>query len=72
MNQPSRSSCKGAWCRAAIAGLLCAMGFAAERTAVAANRGQEEVSKDFQKTVALGAGQSVRVEHKFGEVRVHR
>src|SRR5205814_7524682 len=32
---------------------------------------QEQVTKDFQKSVTLGAGQSVRVEHKFGEVRVH-
>src|SRR5713226_2281918 len=33
--------------------------------------GQEEVSRDFQKTVTLGSGQSLRVENKFGEVRVH-
>src|SRR2546430_13037123 len=32
---------------------------------------QEQVTKDFQKSVTLGAGQSVRVEHKFGEVRLH-
>ncbi len=71
MNQPRPDFGKGVWRRAAMAGLLCTMFFAAEGTAMAANRGQEEVSKDFQKTVALGAGQSVRIEHKFGEVRVH-
>ena len=70
MNQPGPNFCKGVWCRAAMAGLLSAMLPAAELQAVAANRGQEEVSKGFQKTVTLVAGQSVRIEHKFGEVRV--
>ena len=37
----------------------------------AARAGQEQVSKDFQKTVAVGAGQGIRVEHKFGEVKIH-
>src|ERR1700726_1521960 len=40
-------------------------------TSAATHAGQEEVSRDFQKTVSLGAGQSVRVEHKFGEVKLH-
>jgi len=71
MNQPSPNFCKGIGCRAAIAGLLLAMFLAAVKPVVAAHRGQEEVSRDFQKTVTLGAGQSVRIEHKFGEVRVH-
>ncbi len=72
MREPSLNSCKGAGCRTAIAGLLfAAMFFAAEPRAVAAHSAQDQVSKDFQKTVTLGAGQSVRVEHKFGEVKVH-
>src|SRR5215470_1883745 len=32
---------------------------------------QQEVSRDFQKTLALAPGQSVAVEHKFGEVKLH-
>src|SRR5438045_1451881 len=72
MNQPSRNLGEGAACRIAMAGLLfAAMFFVAVQPAAAAHSAQEEVSKDFQKTVTLGAGQSVRVEHKFGEVRVH-
>jgi len=73
MNEPSLSFCKGTVCRVAMAGLLFAATFLAaeQRATAAAHSAQEEVSKDFQKTVALGAGQSVRVEHKFGEVKVH-
>lgn len=72
MREPSLNVCKGAGCRIVAAGLLfAAMFFAAEQRAVAAHSAQEEVSKDFQKTVTLGAGQAVRVEHKFGEVKVH-
>ena len=63
MNQPSRNFCKGV-------GLLYAMFFAAGKPALAANPGQEQVSREFQKTVTLGSGQSVHIEHKFGEVRV--
>src|SRR5260370_40706778 len=32
---------------------------------------QDQVSRDFQQTVTLGAGQSVHIEHKFGSVRLH-
>ncbi len=32
---------------------------------------QDEVTRNFDKTLTLGAGQSVRVEHKFGEIKVH-
>ena len=71
MRQPSLNFGKGVVCRIAMAGMLLAMVFAEEQRAVAAHSAQEEVSKDFQKTVTLGAGQSVRVEHKFGEVKVH-
>src|SRR5262249_48253685 len=71
MREPSLNLYKGAGCRIAAAGLLCAMFFAAAPRAIAAHTAQEEVSKDFRKTVTLGAGQSVRIDHKFGEVRVH-
>src|SRR6266436_5282074 len=54
---------------AAIAGLLSLVG--AERPARAGNSAQEQVTKEFQKSVTLGAGQPVRVEHKFGSVRLH-
>src|SRR6266478_2232495 len=54
---------------AAIAGLLSLVG--AERPARAGNSAQEQVTKEFQKSVTLGGGQSVHVEHKFGEVRLH-
>ena len=37
----------------------------------AANPGQEQVTRDFQKTLSLPAGQSFRIENKFGEVRIH-
>ena len=37
----------------------------------AGGRGQEEVTRNFEKSLTLGAGQSVRIEHKFGEVKVH-
>src|SRR6266704_3625881 len=56
---------------AAVAGLLSALLVLAGKPALAANPGQEQISKDFQKTVTLGAGQSVSVEHKFGEVKLH-
>src|SRR5712692_3736467 len=32
---------------------------------------QDEVTRNFDKTLTLSASQSVRIEHKFGEVRVH-
>src|SRR6516225_151138 len=70
MNRLRRSSRKGVWCCAATRALVCAMFFAAGQGAAARNRGQEEVSRDFQKSVTLGAGQSVHIEHRFGYVRV--
>jgi DUF4097 and DUF4098 domain-containing protein YvlB len=71
MNQLRRRVCQGGWRRAATKALVCAMFFATGQAVLAANRSQEEVSRDFQKTVTLGTGQSVHIEHKFGEVRVH-
>lgn len=46
------------------------LAFGAARTG-AASPGQEQVTRDFQKTLSLGAGQSLRIENKFGEVRIH-
>ncbi len=71
MHRLRRSFCQEAWRRAATRALISAIFFAAGPCAVATNRGQEEVSRDFQKSVTLGAGQSVHIEHKFGEVHVH-
>ncbi len=53
--------------------LLCVTAFLAVMplTGAAANPGQEQVTRDFQKTLTLGAGQSFRIENKFGEVRIH-
>src|SRR6266513_1926490 len=56
---------------AALAGLLSVMLLFTAKPVPAANPAQEQVSRDFQQTVTLGAGQSVRVEHKFGGVRLH-
>ena len=56
---------------AAVAGLLSTMLLFTAKPMPAANPAQEQVSKDFQQTVTLGAGQSVRVDHKFGSVRLH-
>ena len=32
---------------------------------------QEEVSREFNQTVTLAAGQGVRLDHRFGEVNMH-
>jgi DUF4097 and DUF4098 domain-containing protein YvlB len=55
---------------------ICAVAFLAivslsAPRAAAAAPAQEEVTRDFQKALALNAGQSFRIENKFGEVRVH-
>jgi len=53
--------------------LLCAATLLAVTAspARAANPGQEQVTRDFQKTLSLGAGQSFRIENKFGEIHIH-
>src|SRR2546427_10068211 len=56
---------------AAAAGLLSAMLLVAAKPAHSATAAQDLVSRDFQQTVALGAGQSVYIEHKFGSIRLH-
>jgi hypothetical protein len=48
--------------------LLCC-GMAA--SAAGAGNTQQSTSRDFQKTLQLGANQTVTVEHKFGEIRLH-
>ena len=54
-----------------IAGLCSLMALFMAQPSRAANSAQEQVSRDFQQTVTLGAGQSVRVEHKFGSINLH-
>src|SRR5229473_298784 len=56
---------------AAAAGLFSAMLFFAAGPVRAATPAQDQASRDFQQTLTLGAGQSVRIEHKFGSVTVH-
>ena len=59
-----RRSVRALLCSATLLGL-------AVTSAAAANPGQEQVTRDFQKSLPLGAGQSFRIENKFGEVRIH-
>src|SRR6267142_467162 len=52
--------------------LLCAATLlVVSTTARAATPGQQQVTRDFQKTLSLPSGQSFRIENKFGEVRIH-
>src|SRR3979490_3434653 len=53
-------------CLALVAGLLSTMLLFTATPIRAANAGQQQGSRDFHQALALGAGQSVRVEHKFG------
>src|SRR5580693_6883651 len=57
-------ACLGPWMAAVL--LL-----AASPRFAAGSNAQEEVTRNFDKTLTLGDGQSVRIEHKFGEVKVH-
>lgn len=62
---------RAGWCtRRILLSAAVLLVFAAARTR-AASPGQEQVTRDFQKTLSLGAGQSFRIENKFGEVRIH-
>ncbi len=45
--------------------------FSAASTLAAAPSGQEQVSRDFQKTLTLEPGQSFRIDNKFGDVHIH-
>jgi hypothetical protein len=66
-----RNSRRTLWRATTLAGLFFASLLFVANPARAADPAQDQVTKDFQKTLTLGAGQSVRIEHKFGEVRVH-
>jgi len=71
MNRGRRNFWSGLGRAGAGVGLICFWLCATGSPAAAAKRAEDQVTRDFQKTVTLGAGQSVRIEHKFGEVRVH-
>ena len=62
---------RGRFRLATVAGVLSAIFLCSAKPMTAANSAQDQVSRDFQQTVTLGAGQSVRVEHKFGSIRLH-
>jgi hypothetical protein len=53
--------------------LLCAAGLLVipASSVHAATPGQEQVTRDFHKTLSLGVGKSFRIENKFGEIRIH-
>src|SRR5260370_3117025 len=57
--------------RAMAAGLLSAILLFTAKPVRSTTAAQDQVSRDFQQTVTLGAGQSVHIEHKFGSVRLH-
>ena len=38
---------------------------------LAASPAQEQITRDFQKALTLAAGQSFRIENKFGQIRIH-
>jgi hypothetical protein len=57
--------------RASIAGALAGMLLWAAAPMRAAEAAQDEVSRDFQKTLTLGSGQSLHIEHKFGGIKLH-
>jgi hypothetical protein len=56
---------------AMIAGLCSATLLFTPSPARATTSAQEQVSRDFQQAVTLGAGKSVRIEHKFGSIKLH-
>src|SRR2546427_5279930 len=71
MNSTAPTSRKGPLRVAAVTGIFSVLLLVAGKPVLAESSAQEQVSKDFQQTVTLGAGQSVRVDHKFGSVRLH-
>src|SRR2546427_5024056 len=56
---------------ATAAGVLSAMVLFAVKPTRGATAAQDQVTRDFQQTVTLGTGQSVRVENKFGRIKLH-
>ena len=74
MTGPSLNRPQAVWLRRSgkYRALLCAGALIfTVSTTHAGSHGQEQVSRDFQKTLSLGAGQSLRIENKFGEIRIH-
>jgi len=63
-----RPNFAGSWGRTAgaalLAGLLCC-------PLLAAPNGQETTTREFQKTLPFATGQTLSVESKFGEIRIH-
>ena len=53
-----------------LGAFLIASSFAAA-SVFAANSGQNTATKEFQKTLTLGEGQTLSMEHKFGDLRIH-
>ena len=68
VSNENRERLRGARLACGIAAVLLLTAFPA---LASRNWPQDEVTRNFDKTLTLGAGQSVRVEHKFGEVKVH-
>jgi len=60
-------------CRRAILSFAGAVLLSALSTtpSIAANPGQDEATRGFQKTLPLGPGQPFEIENKFGEVNIH-
>jgi len=54
-----------------IAGIMLLAGLFLSPLAAAAPNGQETATREFQKTLPYTAGQTVSVESKFGEIRIH-
>jgi len=47
------------------------LGISAPALALAAGPAQEQVTKEFKKDYTINAGQAVKIEHKYGEIRMH-
>ena len=65
MIRRSRSSRVGKFGLVVIAGCLTAL------PVLGKGLGQSTATKEFQKTLTLGANQTLSLEHKFGDVRIH-
>jgi len=51
--------------------LVLAFPLLAATSSLAAGNGQDEVTRSFQKTVALSGNQGLSLDHRFGQVRIH-
>jgi len=52
-------------------GWVALLSLAIAASASGAGNTQQSTSRDFQKTLQLGPNQTVTIEHKFGEIRLH-